>query len=89
MRGAPGGDVLVLVAIGDGAADHEKQHLRLRMQDAPHVARVFDLGEMVEQRREARLPRQGLGGQDHERLRFRGRIDSEKPAPVTCHTISG
>ena len=60
MRRAPGGDVLVVVAVGDGAADDEQQDLRQRMQDPPHVARVLDLGEVIEQRREARLPGQGF-----------------------------
>jgi hypothetical protein len=36
------------------------------MQDAPHVARVFDLGEVIEQRRETRLPGQDFGGRDAE-----------------------
>ena len=62
MRRAPAGDVLVVVAVGDGAADDEQQDLRQRMQDPPHVARVLHLGEVIEQRREARLPGQGFGG---------------------------
>lgn len=53
MRGTPGGDVLVVVAVGDAAADDQQQHLGQRMQDAPHVARVFDLGEVIQQRSEA------------------------------------
>ena len=59
VRRPPGGDVLVIVAVGDRAADHQQQHLRQRVQDAPHVARVLDLGEVIEQRREARLPGAG------------------------------
>ena len=62
MRRAPGGDVLVVVAVGNGAANHEQQHLGERMQDPPHVARVLHLREVIEQRRKARLPGQGLGG---------------------------
>jgi hypothetical protein len=70
VRGAPGGDVLVIVAVGDGAADDEEEDLRQRVQNPPHVARVLHDGEMVEQRREARLPGQGFDGRDHGRLRF-------------------
>ena len=45
MRRAPGSDLLVVVAVGDAAADHQEQNLGQRMQDAPHVARVLDFGE--------------------------------------------
>jgi hypothetical protein len=38
MRRAPGGNVLVAVAIGDGATDHQQQNPGQRMQDPPHVA---------------------------------------------------
>ena len=76
MRRAPAGDVLVVVAVGDGTADDEQKDLLQRMQDPPHVAWVLDLGEMIEQRREARLPGQSFGGQGFDergqgRLRFR------------------
>ena len=71
VRRAPGGDVLVVVAVGDGAADHEQEDLVEPVGDPPHVARVLDLGEVLEQGREARLPGQGLGGRDHGRLQFR------------------
>ena len=50
MRHAPGGDVLVIVAIRDGPANDEQQHLGQRMQDAPQVARVRHMAEMIEQR---------------------------------------
>ena len=71
VRGAPGGDVLEVVAIGDGAAHHEQEDLGQRMQDPPHVARGLHLRDVVEQRSEARLPGQGLGQRGHRRLRFR------------------
>jgi putative transposase len=71
MRRAPGGDVLVVVAVGDGAADHQQQDLGQRMQNPPHVTRVLHLGEVVEQRVEARLPGQGFGGMNHGGLRIR------------------
>ena len=70
MRRPPGGDVLVVVAVGDGTADDEKQDLRQRMQDPPHVARVFHPSEMVEQRGKARLAG-GPGRQGYGRLRSR------------------
>jgi len=71
MRRAPGGDVLVVVAVGDGAADDEQEDLVEPVGDPPRVARVLHHGEMLEQRCEARLPGQALGGRDHGRLRFR------------------
>ena len=71
MRRAPGGDILVVVAVGNRAADHQQQHLGERMQDPPHVAWVLHLRKVLEQRREARLPGQGLGQRDHGRLRIR------------------
>ena len=89
MRRAPGGDVFVVVAIGDTAADHQKENLRQRMQDPPHVARVLHLRKVVEQRGKPRLPGQGLGSQGHVAAPIKGRrIDLEKLPIVTCHMIS-
>jgi hypothetical protein len=85
VRSAPCGDVLVVVAVGDGAADHEQQHFRQRMQDPPNVARVFDVGEVVEQRREARLLGQAFG-EGHARLRVRAAASIQRNpilSPVT------
>jgi hypothetical protein len=54
MRRTPGGDVIVVVAVGDGAADDEQQHLRQRMLYTPHIARVLHLRDEVRQCRDAR-----------------------------------
>ena len=78
MRRAPGGDVFVVVAIGDATADHQKENLRQRMQDPPHVARVLHLRKVVEQRGKPRLPGQGLGSQGHGRLRSRAAASIQK-----------
>ena len=53
MRRAPGGDVLVVVAVGDGAADDQQEDLVEPVADPPHVTRILDRGEVVEQRRKA------------------------------------
>jgi hypothetical protein len=48
------------------------------MQDAPHVARVLHMAEMVEQRGKARPARQDLGGKSHGMAPNQGqRIDSD------------
>ena len=59
MRPAPGGDVVVVVAVGDGRADHQQQDLGQRVRDATDIARVGDGGEVIEQNAEARLPPSG------------------------------
>src|SRR3546814_7693344 len=51
MRLAPGGDVIVVVAVGDRAADRQQQHLRQRMRHTPRIARVLDLRKMLQKRR--------------------------------------
>ena len=53
MCRAPGGDVLVVIAIRDGPADHRQQDLRERMQDPPDVARVLHRREVIQQRSKA------------------------------------
>jgi hypothetical protein len=83
MRRAPGGDVLVVVAVGDGAADHQEQDLGQRMQDPPHVTRVLHLREVVEQRGEARLAGRVWAAPNQGR-----RIDSANLPPVTCRMSS-
>ena len=82
VRGPPGGDVLVVVAVGDGAADHQQQDLVEPVEDAPHVARVLHHREVLEQRRKARLPGQCLGG-DHARLRFRAAASIQRKMPLS------
>jgi len=65
MRLAPGGDVLVVVAVGDRAADYQQQDLRQRVQDAPHVARFLHRREMRQKRRKARPAGKSGGGLHH------------------------
>jgi hypothetical protein len=86
MRRAPGGDVLVVVAVGYGAADDQQQDLVEPVGDPPHVARVLHHGEVVEQRGKARPPGLRLDRQCHCRLPTSGRqIDSDNRPLVTCH----
>lgn len=59
MRLAPSGDVVVIVAVGDGAADHEQQDLRQRVRHLPRLARILDYGEMVQQGTKARFLTEG------------------------------
>src|SRR3546814_8769345 len=58
MRLAPGGDVIVVVAVGDRAADRQQQHLRQRMRHTPRIARVLDLRKMLQKRSQPRLLRE-------------------------------
>ena len=88
VRSAPGGDVLVVVAVSDGAADDESSTsgsgCRIR-----RTSRVFlGLGEMIQQRREARLPGQGLIG-DHGRLRHRFRENRRCYLPYEFGAVGG
>ena len=52
---APGGDAVIVVAIGHRAADDQQQHLAKRMRHAPGIARIGDKGEVVEKRRKTRF----------------------------------
>ena len=54
MRLAPGGDVVVVVAVGHRPADHQQQHLWQRMGHAADVARAVDPGKMLQQNGQAR-----------------------------------
>jgi hypothetical protein len=49
VRFTPIGDDVIIVTIGDLAADHQQQHLTRRMQKAVDVAGVLDVGEMLQQ----------------------------------------
>lgn len=49
---APSGDVIVVVAIRNGAANDQQQNLRQRMQAAPDIARIVDRGKMFQSHRE-------------------------------------
>lgn len=55
--GGPVGDVVVIVAVGHGAADHEQQDLGQGVVDAAHVARVLDGCEVAQQHAQAGLLR--------------------------------
>jgi hypothetical protein len=48
MSLAPLRDALVVVAIRDRAADHQKQDLRQGMRHPPGLARILDDGEVVQ-----------------------------------------
>src|SRR3546814_10337033 len=67
MRLAPGGDVIVVVAVGDRAADRQQQHLRQRMRHTPRIARVLDLRKMLQKRRQPRLLRERRRDRAHGR----------------------
>jgi hypothetical protein len=88
MRRAPGRDVLVVVAVGDGAADDQQQDLGQRVQDPPHVARVFHLREVIEQRGEARLPGRSRSARSWAAPNQGRRIDSAKLPAANCHLSS-
>ena len=45
VRLAPGGDMVVVIAVGDGATDHQQQNLVQRVEDAW----VLDPGKMIQQ----------------------------------------
>ena len=84
---APGGDVVIVVAVGDGAADHQQQDLGQRVGDAAHIARVGDGGEMLKVDRQA-----GFAGQRVcEGAHGRG-AKSGQPHPIDetprCHPLS-
>lgn len=49
------GDVVVIVAAGQGGADHEQQDLGQRVSDAAHGAWVVGDGEVVQQHDKAGL----------------------------------
>lgn len=83
MRRPPGSDVLVVVAVGDGAADDEQEDLVQTVADPPHVARVVHHREVLEQRREARLPGQGVGKSNHGRLRSRVAASIQRNLPLS------
>jgi hypothetical protein len=55
MGFAPGGDVVVVVTVGDGAADHQQKNLGQRVQDPPHIAGVVDRRGVFQQDGEAGL----------------------------------
>src|SRR6516162_3632493 len=61
----PGCDRLVVVAVGDRAADHQQQNLRQRMGDPPRLAGVLDDGQMVQKGAKAGLLSKH-GGKAHD-----------------------
>ena len=50
---APGGDIIVVVAIRDRAANDQEQNLRQRMEDPPDITRVVNRGKVFQKHREA------------------------------------
>ena len=65
---APGGDVVEVVAGGDGAADHQQQDLAQRIHHPPGLARVLELGKVLQQQRQA-ISRRFLEDRDSGHLR--------------------
>src|SRR6266699_1483098 len=59
---APIGDVLVIVTVGDRAADDEQNDLAQRIHDLPGLAGVLDGRKMIEQTAQARLRQNGEHG---------------------------
>lgn len=55
MRQPPIGNSIIIIAVANGAADHQQQHLRQGMGHPPRLARVFNGRKMIEKRFEARL----------------------------------
>lgn len=52
---APRSDRVVIVAVGNRAADDQQQNLRKRMRDPPRLARVFDGRKMIQKGAKTRL----------------------------------
>ncbi|MBV8852832.1 MAG: hypothetical protein JOY91_05500 [Sinobacteraceae bacterium] len=46
---APGGDMVIVVAVGEAAADPQQQDLWERIEDAADIARILDLRQVLEQ----------------------------------------
>jgi hypothetical protein len=44
----PRGDRVVIVAVGNRAANHEQKNLRERMGDPPRLARILDYRKMIQ-----------------------------------------
>src|SRR6516225_5659788 len=75
---APKDDLVEVVAGGDRGAGHQEQDLLERVGDAPALALVVQLGEMLEQ------DRQSVGGERHlHRLVHRGLLESGPPDGIT------
>ena len=55
---APGGDVVVVVAVGHGAADYQQQDFGKRMGDTTNVAWIVDGGAVLKENAEAGLFRE-------------------------------
>lgn len=49
----PVGDRVIVIAIRDGAADHQQQDLSQGMQDAADVVQIIDGGKVLQKRRQA------------------------------------
>lgn len=52
MRLAPGGDIVVVVAIRDRAANDQEQNLRQRMEDPPDITRVVNRRKVFQKHRQ-------------------------------------
>jgi hypothetical protein len=45
--------MVVVIAVGDGATDHQQQNLAQRVEDATNIAWVLDPGKMIQQESQA------------------------------------
>src|SRR5271155_487506 len=55
VRSSPSRDRFVVVAVGDRAANNQKQRLGQRMGEAPRIARILNPAEMIQKRPTTRL----------------------------------
>ena len=74
MRRTPVGDGVIVVAIGDRAADHQQQNLTQRVQDTADVTRVFNGAEMIQQGGQTGAAGQRVGSGWHSGHQMRLRI---------------
>jgi hypothetical protein len=70
MRRAPGGDIVIVVAIRDRAANDQEQDFRQGMKDPADIARIINCGQVFQEHREPRLSRRLGENWGHGMLRI-------------------
>src|SRR5262245_41393598 len=88
MSLTPRRDPFIVIAIRDGAADHQQQHLRKRVSHPPRLTRVFNHREMVEQCTQTRLCSRKHqvkhhGGGSESAPHYRIRLPASRKPPLT------